>query len=122
MTILKIWLDDDHNGMRPKPEDYTHHVHNMAEFQALLEQGFDEIEKMSFDNDLGEPIEGKHIMKWLSDRVMETGDLKWWPKRIRIHSHNEIAKWDMKALIRNFHETVIDRFDEWKEETGFTTK
>ena len=71
---MKIFLDDQGRDIRESwvPQDWRRAV-NFQEFKELVEESYrtgDNIEAISFDNDLGEETgeltEGLEIMKWMS--------------------------------------------------------
>lgn len=55
---------------------------------------------ISFDNDLGEKMEGKDCVKWLIDYMMDN-DADFTPI-VEFHTANPVAKKDMEFLVKNY--------------------
>ena len=103
---MKIWLDDQLNipelKARHVPEGWVG-ARNFAEFKVLIEQAGETgetVDAIDFDNDLGEPMEGKHILNWLIDNYPETAI----GSEMHVHSQNIEAKKELLSLIRDCKE------------------
>jgi hypothetical protein len=116
---MKIYLDDN----RETPPGWTR-VYNVREFKDLVEKAIadgDEIEGISFDNDLGEPgleNEGRSALKWLMNQhpgLMKEGLI------ILVHTDNSEARDAMAKDYRYWREHIDelieakDRPDPWLE-------
>lgn len=91
---MRVWLDDE----RPMPDGYTVHVKTAQEAIDLLATG--QVEKISLDNDLGEPQagEGRDVARWI-ERAAFDGLIK--KVRCRVHTQNNVAMWEMKKALQN---------------------
>ena len=123
---MKIFLDDQGRDIRESwvPQDWRRAV-NFKEFKELVEESYrtgDNIEAISFDNDLGEETgeltEGVEIMKWVSENYPEL--LK--PAvEISIHSQNNVARELMLGKLKFWREHIEEliaakeRPDPWDE-------
>jgi hypothetical protein len=121
---MKIYLDDDlESAGRKTPEGWVR-VLNVHEFYNSVEKAIasnEEIEEISFDNDLGEPgleNEGRGAFKWLMNNhpeLLKKG------LHIRIHTDNNEAR-DSMMKDYEFWEKHVDelikakdRPDPWAE-------
>lgn len=76
---MKLWVDD----LRPMPPGYDVWAKNYHEAVAFIDTG--KVTHISFDNDLGEPLEGRHII----DYMYELAYFKTIPPiRMQVHSSN----------------------------------
>ncbi len=111
---MKIWLDDqlddpdpDLKEQRWTPEGWVG-ARNGAEFKSLIEGALKQgepIEAIDFDNDLGEPVEGYHLVQWLQKEHPEIIELN--PNiELRVHSKNNVGEqnlWrEIGALKRDY--------------------
>lgn len=76
---MKVWLDD----LRALPPGYDVLAKNYDECVAFLKTG--KVTHLSLDNDLGEPMEGRHVIDWLYEPAYERTIP---PIRMQIHSSN----------------------------------
>ncbi|MBI3633699.1 MAG: hypothetical protein HY226_05415 [Candidatus Vogelbacteria bacterium] len=112
---IRIWLDDNHTGYRPAPLGWIH-VHNSQEFWMLLESNTEVIDEMSFDNDLGEVIEGYDIVKTMAGRCLLEQTLKYWPRKIYVHSANTVTNPAIRGFVESFNKLFPDEsaLAKWK--------
>jgi len=93
---MKIWLDD----IRSAPEGWVH-VRTAEEAIDLLGRTPD-VEEISLDHDLGEPLDefgsGQGVVNTL-ERWQAYGEDKFVPKKISIHSANPVGRKNMQAAI-----------------------
>lgn len=86
---MKLWLDDlfdqTVSAVNPNDEDWIW-AKNHAGFKNLIEEFQDKITLISYDNDLGEEIEGRHCF-YIMEEMLSEGKLKNL-KDIIIHSDN----------------------------------
>lgn len=116
---MKIYLDD----LRPTPPGWAR-ANNVREFKELVEKALtegEEIEGISFDNDLGMSgleNEGRSAFKWLMNEhpeLLKQGLI------ILIHTDNTEAKKAMREDYKYWKENVDqlieakDRPDPWSE-------
>jgi hypothetical protein len=106
---MKIFLDDQGLDIRASwvPNGYKV-VTNPSDFRLLIETIIAQnevLEAISFDNDLGFPEEGKHLLRWLYTEHPElllrnpTMDLK-------VHSQNNVASEQIRTEIVYFRENL----------------
>lgn len=103
---MKIWLDDQLDV----PTLKRRHVplgwvgaKNAAEFKRIITEAIEkgeEIQAIDFDNDLGEELEGKHLLQWYCDTYPEMA-IK---TRMLVHTENETAKREMVKTFRDLKE------------------
>lgn len=86
-------------------------VRNYSEFVEFIET-YGIPKYISFDNDLGEEMEGKDCVKWLIEYMMDN-DIDFTPT-VEFHTANPVAKKDMKCLVENYkkHRDKINEKDE----------
>jgi len=85
---MKIWLDD----IRPAPEGWIWAVDATRFWRCVAVAGMENVEAISFDNDLGEgKVEGWEIAKDLLDMYIIQTNLKHVPK-FTCHSANVAAR------------------------------
>ena len=103
---MKIWLDDQLDvpdlPRRHTPPGWVG-AKNAYEFKKLITEAVEkgeEIEGIDFDNDLGEEIEGRHLMKWLIDTFPEVA----MDTIMLVHTENPEARAEMAKLIRDCRE------------------
>jgi len=105
---MKIYLDDqaytDRLGWAP--EGWVIAT-NSTEFKRLIEESLksgEVVEAIDFDNDLGEEIEGRHLLQWLIDIYPEIA-LR---TDLLVHTENIEAKKELLGLIRDCKEHPQD--------------
>ncbi|MBI2064883.1 MAG: hypothetical protein HYT62_02415 [Candidatus Yanofskybacteria bacterium] len=102
---MKIWLDDQLNTdikNRQTPQGWVG-AQNSEEFKRLVEEAHktgEEIFAIDWDNDLGEELEGVHLLKWYCDTYPEMA-IK---TRMLVHTENETARREMVAIFRDLRE------------------
>lgn len=69
--------------------------------QKVLNSKFDCI---SFDNDIQDSVEGKHLLDWLIFLYVDN-KIDWFPSKIILHTMNNIAKDQMNTYIKSFSDT-----------------
>lgn len=86
---MKLWLDDlfdqTVSAINPNDNDWIW-AKNHAGFKTLIEEFQDKITLISYDNDLGEEIEGRHCF-CIMEEMLSEGKLRNL-KNIIIHSDN----------------------------------
>ena len=111
---MKIFLDDQGNDVRKSwvPDGYTV-ITNPGEFKQTIKQALQDgtpIEAIDFDNDLGEAIEGRHLVKWLQEEhpeiIFRNPTIE-----LRVHSMNNVGH---KALLDEI-QTLKEHFKELME-------
>jgi len=102
---MKIWLDD----IRPMPDGFTHHAKNSSDAVEFICMNNYEIEKISFDHDLGGRDTG-YIVACFIERIVREGKMKTFPEWA-IHSANPVGKERINAAMRS-----AQRFYDMKEE------
>ena len=105
---MKIWLDDQLDDPRPElkrrwtPPGWVG-AKTAEDFKKIVveavEKGED-IYAIDWDNDLGEPTEGVHLLKWLCDTYPEIA-IKC---RMLVHTENIEAKAEMVKIFRDLRE------------------
>ncbi len=94
--MINIFLDDE----RETPRNFlrTLDVQTTINFMKNL-NGY--IDILSLDNDLGVGMdEGRNVVYWLC--ATSFNGLNYWPRRIRIHSANPVARDYMKGMIERY--------------------
>jgi len=99
---IRLWLDDKRDPKNPKiREKYKSSgdeiwVKTVEEAKAYLEQG--NVSYISFDNDLGLPLEGRHLANWIEEKAYnnEIPRLEW-----RVHSQNPKGAEQIKQAMQN---------------------
>ena len=95
MSGIRLWLDD----LRFAPDGWVH-VKTVTEAIAILQEG--EVVEMSFDNDLGVPIdengEGYQVANWIEEQAFfgHIPSLRW-----KIHSANPVARRRIRQAMGN---------------------
>ncbi len=113
---MKIWLDDQlddpETPVRHTPEGWIG-AKTSSEFKKIVEDALEKgesIEAISFDNDLGEKVEGRHLVKWLQEQHPEIIELN--PEiELEVHSANNVAGPEMKReleILRRHHKELIE--------------
>ena len=69
--------------------------------QEVLHNKFDCI---SFDNDIQDSVEGKHLLDLLIFLYVDN-KIDWFPSKVILHTMNNIAKDQMKTYIKCFSDT-----------------
>ncbi len=97
---MKIFLDDERE---PVGEGWTI-VRTPDEFKRIVEQAIashEPIEAIYFDNDLGEALEGRHLLEWIinthPEYVSENCEME-------VHSQNSVGRESMERAIQFFKE------------------
>lgn len=98
---IKIYLDD----IREAPLGWVV-VRNSFDFKKLVLKTPEDIDKISFDNDLGERIEGWELANWLRDEI-KAGTVKR-PRSMSAHSWNPVARDKINATIREIYALKVD--------------
>lgn len=100
-TLIDLWLDDKRDPKDPKIQSlYKAHsdmvwVKTVPDAKKILETG--QVGAISFDNDLGQPEEGKHLAKWIAEQASQNTipPLQW-----SVHSDNYPAKQEIISWMR----------------------
>lgn len=97
---MKIFLDDERE---PVGEGWTI-VRTPDEFKGAVERAIvnnETIEAICFDNDLGEALEGRHLLEWLinthPEHISESCEME-------VHSQNSVGRESMERAIQFFKE------------------
>ncbi len=117
---MKIYLDDDPKERHPPSGEWVR-VFTPDEFKETVIRAHETgepIEAISFDNDLGFKVEGRHLFQWLLDTYPEdvVGTTE-----IEIHSENNEAKRWMRGTLdwaRRNKEQILEmknRPDPWSD-------
>ena len=69
--------------------------------QEVLHNKFDCI---SYDNDIQDSVEGKHLLDWLIFLYVDN-KIDWFPSKVILHTINNIAKDQMNTYIKSFSDT-----------------
>lgn len=92
--IVNIFLDD----IRECPEGFQA-AHTLRDCLNMLIIFRDHVGVLSLDNDLGhEREEGRHVLLFMA----ENADWNLWPRKIRIHSANPVARDWMRGIIERY--------------------
>lgn len=93
---MNIFLDDE----RACPESFVPaYTTEAARWLLICNKG--EIDTLSLDNDLGNGYkEGRTLVLWLCEEAADGQD--YWPKKIRIHSANPVAREYMHGMITRY--------------------
>lgn len=91
-TEIKLWLDD----LRPMPPEFDMWAKNVDEAKAILNQG--DVEFISFDNDLAEEQEGRHLASWIEEKAFN-GNIP--PMDWQVHSANPIGAKAISQAMQN---------------------
>lgn len=107
MSKIQIFLDDERTPdmvyKKTNNDDWVI-IRNVPDFKLFIDSHEpEEIEFISFDNDLGEELEGKDAVNWL---VFEKGyDIR--EMDFNIHSAN-IARWSyMEGTLNNWKKHLL---------------
>ena len=101
--MINIYVDDDLIG-RPTPKGFVR-VTNSDEFIDLLNENIDNIDTISFDNDLGlNSLEGYQLV----NKVVEIGTKL---KYINLHSANVVAVNSTFRMLKRCQELGIIKLD-----------
>jgi|SRR3989338_1686264 len=93
---MKIYLDDK----RDIPDGWVG-ARSATEFIKIILSNHNDIEAISFDNDLGAGMEGWEILKWISEQFPEL----FRPEiDIEIHSANSSARENMEGKLIFYRE------------------
>lgn len=98
MKIVSLFLDDE----RYPPTDGRNWVIVRSVPEAIdwvLDNGIPPY--ISFDNDLGQNLEGRHFAVWLTDRDLDTGEM---PDDFQffVHSQNPIAAQAIRETLASY--------------------
>lgn len=111
---MKLWLDDifDYSvsAVKPKDTDWLW-AKNFDQFKQLLENHEKDIQLISFDNDLGEDLEGKHCF-YLMEELLSEGKLRNL-KNVILHSDNISAVTSMlgaKNYLKSIYGIEVQKF------------
>ena len=102
---MKIWLDDQLNTdikVRQTPLGWVG-VQNSQQFKEVVTEAIEkreQIEAIDWDNDLGEELEGVHLLRWYCDTYPEIA-IK---TRMLVHTENETAKREMVKTFKDLRE------------------
>lgn len=116
---MKIWLDDQlddpETPIRHTPDGWTG-AKTSSEFKKLIEDALgsgESIEAISFDNDLGEEVEGRHLVKWLQEQHPEIIERN--PEiELEVHSENNVAKEAIRReleILKKHYKELIEAKD-----------
>ena len=116
---MKIWLDDQlddpETPVRHTPDGWTG-AKTSSEFKKLIDGALENrepIEAISFDNDLGEETEGRHLVKWLQEQHPEIIELN--PDiELEAHSANNVAREAIRRelnILRKHYRELIEAKD-----------
>lgn len=99
---IELWLDDERDPKDPfiikefgsKPNMIW--VKTVDQAKEILKTG--DVIYLSFDNDLGEELEGHHLAKWIEEQAYfkNLPKLSW-----NVHSQNISGKREITAAMRN---------------------
>lgn len=90
--MKKLWLDD----LRPMPSDFDIWAKTMEEAQSYINNG--NIGFISFDNDLSQEKEGRHLASWIEEGAFNGTIQKMvW----RVHSANPIGAKEIEQAMIN---------------------
>jgi hypothetical protein len=98
--MFNVYLDDE-RATPPEFDVRTVTVPTTCDF-LRINQG--DVDILSLDNDLGIPHwlnEGRYITLWLAEQQNLFGR-SYWPRRIRIHSANPVAREYMRGNIERY--------------------
>jgi hypothetical protein len=82
---MRIFLDDDRN--HPLGEDWTV-VRTVEDMLDLVDRHDDEIEEISFDNDLRQELDGIHGLNAIRERLLDRPGRLPALRRVTVHSLN----------------------------------
>lgn len=116
---MKIWLDDQlddpETPVRHTPEGWVG-AKTSSEFKKFVEDALENgepIEAISFDNDLGEETEGRHLAKWLQEQHPEIIELN--PNiELEAHSANNVAREAIRReieILKKHYKELIEAKD-----------
>lgn len=97
--MFNVYLDD----VRGTPAGFDIRTYSVSQTIDFLRHFGEEVDVLSLDNDLGEEgrhTEGLHIPLWLAEMAAEGRGR--WPRRIRIHSANPVARDYMRGVIERY--------------------
>lgn len=95
--MICVFLDDDRNY--PIGEHWTV-VRTIEDMLDLIDRKDAEIEEISFDNDLRQPLEGIHGLNAIRERLLDNPGRLRNLKRITVHSMNGDA---VRAILSDLH-------------------
>lgn len=75
-------------------------VRTSLDFRFAIEQK-EYFDVMSFDNDLGEEIEGYDLMNWYINQYLN-GNIPKLPSKFILHTQNDVVRERMQSLLDNF--------------------
>ena len=108
-TMSILFLDDERYPDEVFWIDFSYYkVHDVTIVrdafsfkQKVLNSKFDCI---SFDNDIQDSVEGKHLLDWLIFLYVDN-KIDWFPSKIILHTMNNVAKDQMNTYIKSFSDT-----------------
>jgi hypothetical protein len=98
--MVNIYLDDE----RVTPPHFDIRTWTAQDTINELEDRAGDVDLLSLDNDLGIlhwMSEGRYVCLWLAEQLNLFGR-SYYPRRIRIHSANPVARDYMKGLIERY--------------------
>ena len=95
---MKLFVGDT----REVPDGTWTLVRTAKEAITLLQEHEGEIEEISLDHDLGEGLDGYHLLKWIEAKVFLHSYKP--PGIMLVHSANPVGKANMEAAIRSIRE------------------
>lgn len=107
-TMNILFLDDERY-----PDDvfwinFSYKVHDVTIVQDAYsfkqEVLISKFDCISFDNDIQDSVEGKHLLDWLIFLYVDN-KIDWFPSKIILHTMNNIAKDQMNTYIKSFSDT-----------------
>ena len=109
---MRIWLDDE----RLPPSGTWTWAKTYEEAISLLKN--ERVEEISFDNDLGEKMEGYDVAKWIEEMAANGAidEIAW-----KVHSGNIVGRKNIEAAMRkadSFWQNEQDEEEEEIEEDG----
>jgi hypothetical protein len=100
--VTRLWLDN----VRPMPQGFDYHARSVPEAISCLMSGT--VEHISFDHDLGDPVQDGHLLaKWIEQAAFygNLGRLTW-----EIHSDNPVGSANIRQAMEH-----ADQFWSWHE-------
>jgi hypothetical protein len=100
LSMFSIYLDD----VRSPPDDGYVLTKTVEDCTTLLRDNRGNVDVLSLDNDLGEPgidKEGRAVVLWIVEQTEFCG-VSFWPRMIRIHSANPVARDYMAGVIERY--------------------
>lgn len=107
-TMNILFLDDERY-----PDDvfwinFSYKVHDVTIVQDAYsfkqEVLISKFDCVSFDNDIQDSVEGKHLLDWLIFLYVDN-KIDWFPSKVILHTMNNVAKDQMNTYIKSFSDT-----------------